>query len=157
MLQCYVLTFGRSVTAFSAPPRSQRPGQMPRSPHPKAGHVYCTGPLCAASFLVPSVNSRGFHAARAWIPLQSPEPLECGASLLVKEKSSGEKMADKIPPWIRLPRNSKGSLTCRKSATRDPRLYFPSEGRHAEDFYARKNPAGFEPANSGTRGQHANH
>jgi hypothetical protein len=37
MLQCYVLTFGRSVTAFSAPPRSQRPGQMPRSPHPKAG------------------------------------------------------------------------------------------------------------------------
>jgi hypothetical protein len=37
MLQCYVLTFGQSVTAFSAPPRSQRPGQMPRSPHPKAG------------------------------------------------------------------------------------------------------------------------
>jgi hypothetical protein len=37
MLQCYVLTFGRSVTAFSAPPRSQRPGQGPRSPHPKAG------------------------------------------------------------------------------------------------------------------------
>jgi hypothetical protein len=37
MLLCYVLTFGRSVTAFSAPPRSQRPGKMPRSPHPKAG------------------------------------------------------------------------------------------------------------------------
>jgi len=29
-------------------------------------------------------------------------------------------------------------------------FYFPSGGRHAEDFYARKNPmasAGFEPAN----------
>jgi hypothetical protein len=41
---CYVLTFGRSVTAFSVPPRSQRPGQMPRSPHPKAGpdlHIHC--------------------------------------------------------------------------------------------------------------------
>jgi hypothetical protein len=37
MLQCYVLTFGRSVTAFSALPRSQHPGQVPRSPHPKAG------------------------------------------------------------------------------------------------------------------------
>ena len=39
-------------------------------------------------------------------------------------------------------------------------FYFPSGGRHAEDFYARKNPtasAGFEPANLGTRGQHANH
>jgi hypothetical protein len=37
MLQCYVLTCGRSVTAFLAPPRSLRPGQGPRSPHPKAG------------------------------------------------------------------------------------------------------------------------
>jgi hypothetical protein len=40
MLQCYVLTCGRGVTAFSAPPRSRRPGQGPRSPHPKAGPVY---------------------------------------------------------------------------------------------------------------------
>jgi hypothetical protein len=34
------------------------------------------------------------------------------------------------------------------------------EGRHAEDFSARKNLtalAGFEPTNSGTRSQHANH
>jgi hypothetical protein len=37
MLQCYVLTCDRLVTAFLAPPRSQRPGQAPRSPHPKAG------------------------------------------------------------------------------------------------------------------------
>jgi hypothetical protein len=37
MLQCYVLTCGRSVTAFSTPPRSQRPGQGSRMPHPKAG------------------------------------------------------------------------------------------------------------------------
>ena len=25
---------------------------------------------------------------------------------------------------------------CRKSTTRDPRLYFPSEGSHTQDFYA---------------------
>ena len=34
----------------------------------------------------------------------------------------------------------------------------PSEGRRAEDFFALKNPtasAGFEPANLGTKGQHA--
>jgi hypothetical protein len=37
MLQCYVCA--RSVTAFLAPPWSQRPGQGPRSPHPKAGPV----------------------------------------------------------------------------------------------------------------------
>jgi hypothetical protein len=32
---------------------------------------------------------------------------------------------------IRLPRNRKRFLTCRKYTTRDPQLYFPSEGRHA--------------------------
>ena len=40
----------------------------------------------------------------------------------------------------------------------DRRLYFPSEGRRAEDFVALKNPtasAGFEPTNLGAKGQHA--
>jgi len=32
-----------------------------------------------------------------------------------------------------------GSFTCRKSATQDPQLYFPSDGRRAEDFFALKN------------------
>ena len=37
-------------------------------------------------------------------------------------------------------------------------FYFPSEGRRAENFFARKNPtasAGFDPANLGTKGQQA--
>jgi hypothetical protein len=37
-------------------------------------------------------------------------------------------------------------------------FYFPSEERGAEDFFALKNPtasAGFEPANLGTKSQHA--
>jgi hypothetical protein len=49
-----------------------------------------------------------------------------------------------------------GFLTCRKSATWDRRLYFPSKGRHVEDFLALKTPtasAGFETANLGTRGK----
>jgi hypothetical protein len=36
MLQCCILMCGQSVTAFSAPPPSRRPGQGPRSPHSKA-------------------------------------------------------------------------------------------------------------------------
>ena len=45
--------------------------------------------------------------------------------------------------WIlsenaRLPRNIQGSFTCRKSTTWDKRHYLPSEGRHAEDFFALK-------------------
>jgi hypothetical protein len=63
MLQCYVLTCGRSVTAFPAPPRSQRPGQGPRLPHPKAGPGYSvekTGVLY--SCLPPDTGGRcGFH------------------------------------------------------------------------------------------------
>ena len=58
-----------------------------------------------------------------------------------------------LPKW-RLPRH----FTCRKSTTWDRRLYFSSEGRLAEDFLALKNPTastGFEPANLGTKGQHA--
>ena len=39
-----------------------------------------------------------------------------------------------LPENTRLPRNSQGSFTCRKSTTWDRRLYFPSEGRRAEDF-----------------------
>ena len=32
-----------------------------------------------------------------------------------------------------------GSFTCGKSTTRDPWMYFPSEGSHTRDFYALKN------------------
>jgi hypothetical protein len=42
----------------------------------------------------------------------------------------GREMFRKIPSTIRLPRN------CSKSATWDRRLYFPSEGRRAEDFFS---------------------
>ena len=62
-----------------------------------------------------------------------------------------------LPENARLPHNIQGSFTCRKSTTWDRWLYFPSEGKRAEDFFALKNPkpsAGFEPANLGTKGQH---
>jgi hypothetical protein len=58
-------------------------------------------------------------------------------------------------------KNSLGYFTCRKAGTWDILFYFPSEGRHTEDFSdAGKNPkasAGFEPANSGSSGQYTNH
>ena len=64
-----------------------------------------------------------------------------------------------LPENARLPCNIQGSFTCRKSTPWDRRLYFPSEGRRTEDFFfALKNPTasvGFEPANLGTKDQHA--
>jgi hypothetical protein len=47
-------------------------------------------------------------------------------------------MAGQFVLWFRLSRKSQGSFTCRKSATWDRRLYFPFEGRHSVDFFARK-------------------
>jgi len=63
-----------------------------------------------------------------------------------------------ILPKCRKPRYIWGSFTCRKATTWDRRLYFPSEGRRAEDFFRPKNPAvsaWCEPANLGTKGQQA--
>ena len=59
-----------------------------------------------------------------------------------------------LPENARLPSNIQGSFTCRESRTWDRRLYFPSEGRHADDFFALKNPTvsvGFELANLDTK------
>jgi hypothetical protein len=50
----------------------------------------------------------------------------------------------------------RGSFTWRNVGTWERLFNFPSEGKHAEDFYIQRNPtssAGFEPANSGARGQ----
>ena len=70
----------------------------------------------------------------------------------------GEKWSMNSALNARLPRSIQGSFTCRKSTTWDWWLYFPSEGRRAENFFTLKNPtasAGFEPANLGNKGQHA--
>ena len=48
-----------------------------------------------------------------------------------------------LPENARLPRNIQGSFTCRKSMTWDKRLYFPSEGRRAEDFFRPEKSDGF--------------
>ena len=53
-----------------------------------------------------------------------------------KVELRGREIADDfLPENARLPRNIQGSFTCRKSTTWDRWLYFPSEGRCAEDFF----------------------
>ena len=44
-----------------------------------------------------------------------------------------------LPENARLPHNIQGSFTCRKSITWDKRLYFPSEGRRADEYFVLKN------------------
>jgi len=48
-----------------------------------------------------------------------------------------------ILPEIATSTSIQGSFTCHKTAAWDPQLYFPSEGRRAEDFFALKIPDGF--------------
>ena len=52
----------------------------------------------------------------------------------------GEKWLMNFAWNARLPRSIQESFTCSKSTTWDRRLYFPSEGRRAEDFFARLQP-----------------
>jgi len=69
----------------------------------------------------------------------------------------GEKYPE-ILPKCRFTRYITGSFTCRKATTWNGRIYFPSEGRRAEDFFLPKNPTasvGCKPATLGTKGQHA--
>jgi len=68
----------------------------------------------------------------------------------------GEKFPE-ILPKCRLPLYILGSFTCRKATTWDRRLYFPSEGRGAEDFFAlkiRRLRPGANARTLGTKGQH---
>jgi hypothetical protein len=91
---------------------------------------------------VPPVISRGAPRQATW------------ETSVNEGRNYGREMAGQFRLWFRLSRKSQGSLTRRKSATSDRRLYFPSEGRHAVDFFARKIPtasAGFEPAILGNR------
>jgi len=70
----------------------------------------------------------------------------------------GEKCSRQISSRIRLPRNSIDLLHAANLRHGTDGFTSPSEGRRAEDFFALKNPtasAGFEPANLGTKGQHA--
>ena len=80
-------------------------------------------------------------------------------TLVVKWELLGREMAGNFRPKAATSTQTfSGPFTCRKYATCDKRLYFPSEGRRAEDFFTLKNPtasAGFEPANLGTKAQHA--
>ena len=55
--------------------------------------------------------------------------------------AEGGTMGEKLPrilPKVATSTSLLGSFTCRKFTTWDRRLYFPSEGRRAEDFLARK-------------------
>ena len=108
----------------------------PDALHPKA---YCTNPSLWYFLLTPpGVSTR--------------DPCRVKEELL--EREMAYEFCLKIPDFHVTFRD----LTSRKSTTWDKRLYLPSEGRRAEDFFALKNPtasAGFEPANLGTKGQHA--
>ena len=71
---------------------------------------------------VPSFISRGAaHTKRRERPLLTKERTIPGIQLAIRNL-----------------RKSLGSFTCRKAGTWDRFFYFPSGGRHAEDFYVRK-------------------
>ena len=136
--------------------------------HKSPGHGRVLTPVSFVLYCgrVPAASAPGMHCSRRLIV----QTLVFSRSYLHHQVSPPETLVVKgattwtrngrwiLPENVRLPRNIQWSFTCRKSTTWDKTLYFPSEGRRAEDFSALKNPtasAGFEPVNLGTRGQHA--
>jgi hypothetical protein len=132
-------------------------------------------PLCAACVFVFLLSSLGAPASTEPAAsrggpsrVECPEPLQaCGPLPRGRALNCSGRTEPSISEGGKLrARNGRLLWPCRsdfheKYTTRDPQLYFPSEGRHAQDFFTpRKNPtasAGFEPAILGNRGQHANH
>jgi len=71
----------------------------------------------------------------------------------------GEKCSDKFRLRIRLPRNSRDLLHAANLRHGTDGFASPPKEGVLRIFFALKNPtasAGFEPANLGTKGQHAN-
>ena len=74
--------------------------------------------------------------------IQLPPP---GVPLRLKRRertpaAEGGTMGEKFPrilPKVATSTSLLGRFTCRKFTTWDRRLYFPSEGRRADDFFAR--------------------
>jgi hypothetical protein len=110
--------------------RHQGPEHMPWMHH-----------TTAYTLIVRPLSPRGFRRShsRRQVP---PHPYDT-RDPSSKRWNCGRECRLVILPKCQLPRYIYGSFTCRKSATWDQRLYFPSKGRRADDFFPLKNPGGF--------------
>jgi hypothetical protein len=91
----------------------------------------CIRPFVRRLCLFSSVIYRGTHIAPSVRPSRGRAPIRSGRtepSISEEGKLRARNGRLNFALSIRLPRNRKGFLTCRKSTTR---IYFPSEGRHA--------------------------
>ena len=90
--------------------------------------------------LQPKVYLQTLVFSRSYLHRQvsPPETLEVKGGTTLTRK--GRRI---LPQNARLPRNIQVSFTCHKSTTWDKRLYFPSEGRCAEDFFRPEKSDGF--------------
>jgi hypothetical protein len=97
-------------------------GSLSRGYHPVVPRPIAAGPLCSA--FSSALISRGTPRQATW------------ETSISEGQNYGRETAGQF--GLRLPRKSQGSFTYRRSASWDRQLYFPSEGRHAVDFFARK-------------------
>ena len=130
------------------------------------GLINCRLVFSAGRFLQSAVASCTFNPP-TWRTSDQKIPTSatrCPLRLKRRERTPPTEdgtMIEKLPrilPKVVTSTSLLGSFKCRKCTIWDRRLYFPSEGRRAEDFFRPKNPtasAGFEPEKLGTRSQHA--
>jgi hypothetical protein len=140
---CCIRPFVRRLCLFSSviyrgtrtapsmwPPRGRAPNRSGRSVRPSHGRA----PNCSGQSVRPSHGRAPNRSGRSVWPSRGRAPIHSGRmepSISEEGKLRATNGRLNFALSIRLPRNRKGFLTCRKSTTRDPQLYFPSEGRHA--------------------------
>jgi hypothetical protein len=97
----------------------------------------CIRPFMRRLCLFSSVIYRGTRTAPSVRPPRGRAPNSSGRMESSISEEGKLRVRNGLLNFVlsfRLLRNRKRFLTCRKSTTRDLQFYFPSEGRHAEDF-----------------------
>ena len=123
------LTFNFTQSRYKVPTNTVNVLYCSRIPAAKAP-MHCSRKLIAQTLVF----------SRSYLQRQMSPP----ETLVVKGGTTWARNGQWIlPENARLPRNVQGSFTCRKFTTWDRLLYFPSEGRRAEDFFALKYLDGF--------------
>ena len=98
--------------------------------------------LCSNTRSIIIIFNYALQPFKAYCAFQlSPPGVSTRVTTREHPAAEGGTVGKKCPgilPKCRFPRYIYGSFTCRKATTWDLRLYFPSEERRAEDFFALK-------------------
>jgi hypothetical protein len=134
MMHCSLQHFTSCVSEFA----ESLPGSTQRSPYPTRRREFALS-ICVYLFSNTHCSLKAYCAIwdrRSNFRHQASPRLSPRESTQRRKVELWARNVREVLPKCQLPRYIYGSLICRKATTWDRRLYFPSEGRRAEEFFA---------------------